>query len=67
MNGMMGHPQFGGDRYRESHNSSPRSGTGTDDDGGMNTPTSGSWAVSGGQFVLEWGHVGKNFYRLFLQ
>ena len=40
MNGMMGHP-FVSDRYRESHNSSPRSGT---DDDGMNTPTSGIFA-----------------------
>ena len=40
MNGMMGHP-FMTDRYRESHNSSPRSGT---DDDGMNTPTSGIFA-----------------------
>jgi len=45
MNGMlpgqMPHP-FVADRYRESHNSSPRSGT---DEDGMQTPTSGTTSI----------------------
>jgi hypothetical protein len=55
MNGMMGHP-FVTDRYRESHNSSPRSGT---DDDGMNTPTSGIFAGTHLQ------HLSLSFLSLF--
>ena len=52
MNGMlpgqMPHP-FVADRYRESHNSSPRSGT---DEDGMQTPTSGTTQLP--SFYIIW-------------